>query len=113
MLKIFNIRTYGIIESLRAAGYPMMEGEIEELPEINTVISRDASDDAEFPCYDSGTNDTWVSHEEFDALIKRGIKLGTVPTGTGHDNFLKGIVVQFDVMYPQYWSPQFQRYHFC
>ena len=24
-------------------------------------------------------------------------KLGSVPTGTGHDNFLKGIIVQFDL----------------
>ena len=24
-------------------------------------------------------------------------KLASVPTGTGHDNFLKGIVVQFDL----------------
>lgn len=30
-----------------------------------------------------------------------------------HDNFLVGIVVQFDVVYPQYWSMEFQRYHFA
>ena len=45
--------------------------------------------------------------------FKRAGKLGNVPTGTGHDNFLKGIIVQFDITYPNYWTPQFQRYHFA
>lgn len=43
----------------------------------------------------------------------RAQKLGRAKHGSGHDCFLKGIVVQFDVTYPEYWSPQFQRYHFA
>ena len=39
-------------------------------------------------------------------------ELGSVKTGTGHDNFLKGIRVSFDVHYSQYWSMQAQRYTF-
>jgi hypothetical protein len=30
-----------------------------------------------------------------------------------HDNALTGIRVSFDVTYPQYWSLEFQRYHFA
>lgn len=30
-----------------------------------------------------------------------------------HDAYLKGIIVQFDIKYPQYWTPEFQRYHFA
>lgn len=30
-----------------------------------------------------------------------------------HDAYLKGIIVQFDIKYPLYWSPEFQRYHFA
>ena len=30
-----------------------------------------------------------------------------------HDNALTGIRVSFDVLYPQYWTPEFQRYHFA
>jgi len=41
---------------------------------------------------------------------RRGRKLGNVKMGTGHDNFLKGIRVSFDIRYSQYWSMQFQRY---
>jgi hypothetical protein len=41
----------------------------------------------------------------------RAVKLGTSKAGAGHDNFLKGIIVQFDVTAPLYWWKQAQRYH--
>ena len=41
---------------------------------------------------------------------RRARNLGNVKSGTGHDNFLKGIIVQFDLKYPQYFTPQLQRY---
>ena len=40
------------------------------------------------------------------------IKLGSVPTGTGHDNFLKGIIVQFDLTMTPKMSVELERYHF-
>lgn len=43
--------------------------------------------------------------------LSRGIKLGSVPTGTGHDNYLKGIIVQMDLTAPLYFWKQAQRYH--
>ena len=42
---------------------------------------------------------------------KRAFALGSVPTGTGHDNFLKGIIVQANFCAPLYWWKQAQRYH--
>lgn len=42
----------------------------------------------------------------------RAVKLFNAKPGSGHDCALKGIVVQFDVTYPVYWTPQFQRYNF-
>jgi len=39
-------------------------------------------------------------------------KLAKVPTGSGHDNALKGVRVMFDINYPQYFTPQLQRYNF-
>ena len=39
-------------------------------------------------------------------------KLGSAPTGQGHDNFLQGIIVQFDMYAPLYMWKQIQRYHF-
>lgn len=41
----------------------------------------------------------------------RASKLGNARSGEGHDNFLKGILVHFDVIAPLYWWKQAQRYH--
>lgn len=43
--------------------------------------------------------------------IKRAVLLGATTGGQGHDNFLKGIIVQMDVTAPLYWWKQAQRYH--
>lgn len=84
MLTIKGVQVFGIERSLIASGNPMTVGE------INTLRT---------------------DVELVDSDINRGRRLGGVPTGTGHDNFLKGIIVQFDVKYPQYWTPEAQRYH--
>jgi len=44
--------------------------------------------------------------------IKRAKKLGNAKSGSAHDNYLKGILVQFDLTLPQYAWQQLQRYHF-
>lgn len=43
--------------------------------------------------------------------INRGMKLGAAKAGSGHDNFLKGIIVQVDIIAPLYWWKEAQRYH--
>lgn len=47
-----------------------------------------------------------------DKDLKRAELLGTTGPGEGHDNFLNGIVVQFDLYAPLYMWKQIQRYHF-
>ena len=43
---------------------------------------------------------------------KRAVKLGGTPIGSGHDNFLNGFIVQFDLIFTkQAWS-EAERYHF-
>ncbi|WP_320047916.1 hypothetical protein [uncultured Ilyobacter sp.] len=86
MLKVFNTRVYGLEESIIAGGYPMRSDDITEWTDGDIQLT--------------------------EKDIARAVKLGTVPTGSGHDNFLKGIIVQYDVRYPNYWTPQFQRYSF-
>lgn len=44
--------------------------------------------------------------------IVRAIKLSKSPVNSGHANFLKGIRVSFDIIYPNYFSPELQRYNF-
>lgn len=43
---------------------------------------------------------------------KRGKILGTCTSGSGHDCYLKGIIVQFDWRISQVIYPQVERYHF-
>ena len=44
--------------------------------------------------------------------FKRARALGQTKSGEGHDNFLNGIIVQFDLYAPLYMWKQLQRYHF-
>ena len=52
------------------------------------------------------------STEEFQKALPRAIQLANTPNGSGHQNFLKGIRVSFDIRYPAYFSPELQRYNF-
>lgn len=87
MLEIKNVEVHGLDRAMLASGNPMTIGE------INTA-----------------SKEPW-SAREWDKISERTKKLGSSKSGHGHDNFLKGIIVQFDVKYPQYWTPEAQRYH--
>lgn len=50
--------------------------------------------------------------DEFEKSLPRAIKLAKTPSNFGEDNFLCGIRVSFDIKYPNYFSPELQRYHF-
>ena len=50
--------------------------------------------------------------EEFEKSLPRAIQLAKCGGGSGHSNFRVGIRVAFDVIYPNYISPEMQRYHF-
>lgn len=47
-----------------------------------------------------------------NVVMKRGSKLGQATPGSGHDCYLKGITVQFDITAPEYFWRQLDRYHF-
>lgn len=52
-----------------------------------------------------------ITDEEFNASMPRAIALANSPSGSGHSTFLSGIRVSFDIKYPNYISPEIQRYH--
>ena len=87
-MKIKNVQVYGLESSMIRSGYPMQTGEPEELGKLLYGF------------------DTFRRYDKV-----RSTKLANTPNGSGHNNFLKGIVVQFDLQYPEYFSPQLQRYH--
>jgi hypothetical protein len=86
-----NVRVYGLKESMIASGLPKA---------VNTEKHDKLMEDI-------------IPATDVSKVESRCTKLGNVPVGTGHDCFLKGIKVQVDVKYTQYWSMQFQRYHFA
>lgn len=49
--------------------------------------------------------------EEFEQSLERAKKLAKTLNGSGHQTFLSGIRVSFDIKYPNYISPELQRYH--
>lgn len=49
--------------------------------------------------------------EEFEQSLERAKKLAQTPNCSGHQTFLSGIRVSFDIKYPNYISPELQRYH--
>ena len=86
MLEISNVKVYDLRESIIASGNAM---KIEPVP---------------------------YSDEEFEKGLKRMKRLVHSSLSTNvhcHDNALTGIRVSFDIKYPQYWSLEFQRYHFA
>lgn len=49
--------------------------------------------------------------EDWEKSLERAKKLCKAPSNSGHANFLTGIRVSFDIKYPNYISPEMQRYH--
>jgi len=81
MLEIKNVKVYDLEESVIACRNAMRL----EMPEY--------------------------TEEEFNESLVRAIQLANTPNGSGHQNFLEGIRVSFDIKYPNYISPELQRYN--
>ena len=88
-MEIKNVKVAFLEESIIRSGYPMQFGEPKDLYYGDGYIDPDAKSDSD---------------------KKRADKLSNTPVGSGHDNFLKGIIVQFDLKYTQYWTKHLQRY---
>ena len=86
---IDNVSIYGLKQSCIAAGLPM---QVEHNAEHFRMM-----------CYDM---------DEESRHIKRMEKLAAAPIGSGHDNALSGIIVQFNVTASHVWWLQESRYHF-
>jgi hypothetical protein len=99
-MKIKNVKVAFLEESIIRSGYPMQTGEPEDL--YDETPWSETEGECKIDLYASLEN---VKHAE------RAIKLANALSGSGHDNFLKGIIVQFDLQYPEYFSPQLQRYN--
>lgn len=92
VIKVDNVRVYGIEESIIASSYPMKT----ETFNMNKYI-----------CCD-GTYEDMIGEDD----MKRAKHLGTAIAGSGHDCMDKGIILQFDLQVSEYIWRQLDRYHF-
>lgn len=83
MLEIKNVEVAFLHRAFKASANPMKVGEIDT---------------------------RWLKDKE-DYNMKTIKKLASAEGASGHDNFLNGIRVFFDVKYPQYWTIEAERYH--
>ena len=90
-MKIDNIEVYGLKESIVASGLPM----------------RNSYDESCFESQVLGLECNYLS-----VHYKRATALADNPVGSGHDNFMSGIVVQMNITATVKWWEQWQRYHF-
>lgn len=83
-MRISNLKIYGLEESVISSRLPMMK------------------------CIDNKKSKITKYNEQIDTAIK----LAKCDIGSGHDNFLNGIVVQFDLTCSNKMWVELQRYHF-
>lgn len=96
-MQIDNYKVYDLEESIIASGLPMLAEYSVDMffvqCEALGVIRRDAVVN--------------------DPHFKRACKLAANPPGSGHNNFLSGILVSANVTATNVWWMQFERYHFA
>jgi hypothetical protein len=83
MLEVENVEVYGLNRAVNAVRNSYTAGA------INTAAG--------------------LTEKSISVAAKRGTDMSPKQS---HDSFLAGILVTFDVKYPLYWAPEFQRYHF-
>lgn len=88
---VTHIKVYDLAESIIASGLPMLTTYDECVFESQTLGLTFDGDNAHF---------------------KRACHLANNPTGSGHNNFLSGIIVSMNITATVKWWEQFQRYHF-
>lgn len=101
MLRIKNTEVFNLEGAIISSALPMLSTEL-TVEERNKRIAN----------LKNFLSNPDLEDEQAKKDFKRAVVLGKTKAGSGHNNYLKGIIVNFDVIYPNYWTPQMQRYHF-
>ena len=96
-MQIDNVRVYDMKESIVASGLPM-KADYSATKFTGLAFNMNDED-----------NDGALAGKDFD----RAKRLALNPTGTGHQNYLSGVLVSANVSATVKWWTQFQRYHFA
>lgn len=100
-MKVTRCKVYDLYESIIASGYPMLASYVAEQAE---------KDSEQLKLLYAFYNESKCKSNKH---MMRAIKLANTPAGSGHGNFLSGIIVSFDVTATNAWWMQFERYHFA
>ena len=95
-MNITNLKVYDLEDSIVASGLPMQTN-------YDDFFSRHAT----WSLFFGG-----AKHAKDNPHFKRACKLAANPAGSGHNNFLSGILVSMNITATVKWWEQFQRYHF-
>lgn len=116
---ISNLNTFGITDSMWASGYPMSTeiGYLFDPSLALGVYCFCGHDDVMYSASGKGHPYTEDSIDVFPAetlrnAVVRAKRLGKTPIGSGHDNYLNGIVAQFDLTFTVKAWTEAERYHF-
>ncbi len=96
---ISNVKIYGLYESMVASGYPML---------INPYTSKDFCEQIDEIDSVDLIGETTVENNN----TKRAVNLASTNIGEGHDNFLNGVIIQFDLKFTVKAWTEAERYHF-
>ena len=91
-MRISNIKVYGVEDAMGYAKLPMMNP-----TGVDNMLSN---------------MERGVSPEQSDKALGRMRRLGATPIGSGHDNYLMGIIAQFTVDFTIKAWTEAERYHF-
>lgn len=113
-----------LAESLIIGGLPMYPG-VPQREDLYAEINKLACDldyiweNKEGFVYDKDAKtlhniytDTVVTSTDINTYVKRGVLLGNVKAGSGHNCMFKGVQFNMIINMPLYWLKEYQRYHF-
>lgn len=115
---ISNLKVYGISESMVASGYPMLSNTGDDFDTyyqervIDTYFNVEKNEDNYDYVRKLFPENAVLTLDEVKKAINRSKKLGKAPLGSGHDNYLNGIVAQFDLTFTVKAWTEAERYHF-
>jgi len=111
MLEIKDIKVYNLSEAIVKSGFPMDTGNLIEqfgyhVACVNHYIGEKTGGDNLISLFNKEE-----MYKIGESHFNRAKKLANTPSGSGHDCFTKSVRVSFNLKYPEYISPQLQRYN--
>ena len=103
MVNITNVKVYDLFESMIASGYAMQT-------EFNPATLGKEAKRLEVE-YSYGNEERIIKASQHVRRMVRLVQASKKSDVKCHDNALTGIRVSFDIVYPNYLSPELQRYH--